>query len=160
MVAVGRSGHEVWKLLENVKDPEIPVLSVVDMRIVKSVDVHGEDVVVTITPTFVGCPALDVISGAIQDELLAKGFRIVTVRKDLTAPWSTDMLSEEAREKLRSFGIAAPSPAGKLEREGPTLCPYCKSPKTHEENSFGSTLCKQIYYCDSCQQSFEKFKSL
>lgn len=160
MVGLGLSQEDIWNALEEVKDPEIPILSIIDLKIVRSVEIRDDAVTVQITPTFVGCPALDMIAGAIQDVLIAKGIKTVNVRKDFALQWSTDMLDSEVREKLRLFGIAPPSPTGNVEIELPTVCPYCSSPRTQLENSFGATLCKQIYYCNSCLQSFEKFKSL
>lgn len=161
MVGPHITEEEVWDVLRTIADPEIPVLSLVDMNIIRVIDIDGDEVHVEITPTFVGCPALDHISELIQAKLLEKGFKVVTVRKNFAAPWTTDMLSEATRTKLKDFGIAPPAPAGMtVSVELPTLCPFCDSRDTKRESSFGSTLCKQLHYCNSCRQSFEQFRSL
>ena len=154
------SEKEIWKCLEEIEDPEVPALSIIDLKIVNSVEVHGKTVNVVITPTFVGCPALDMIAGSIQDKLLKVGFKAVDVKKNFAVRWSTDMLDRQARDKLEAFGIAPPSHSDTVVVELPTLCPHCKSAHTQIENPFGATLCKQLYYCNSCRQSFEKFKTL
>jgi ring-1,2-phenylacetyl-CoA epoxidase subunit PaaD len=151
---------EVWKCLEIVKDPEIPVVSILDLKIVTSVEIQDGAVTVQITPTFTGCPALDMIAESIRERLHDAGFERVNVKKDLSAAWSTDMLDDPTRRKLNEFGIAPPESPGQLEIELPVFCPNCGSSETQLENSFGPTLCRQIYYCNSCRQSFEKFKSL
>ncbi len=160
MVKGTPSAAEVWKSLEHVTDPEIPVLSIVDLKIVRSVEVQDAAVTVRITPTFTGCPAQDVIAESIRNQLQGDGFKHVVVKKDLAEQWSTDMLDETTRQKLKAFGVAPPTNTTQVELKLPVLCPFCGSSETKLENSFGPTLCKQIYYCDSCRQSFEKFKSL
>ncbi len=160
MVGSLPSEREIWKCLEEIEDPEVPALSIIDLKIVNSVEIRGEVVTVVITPTFVGCPALDMIAEAIQDKLLKVGFKTANVKKNFSVRWSTDMLDKTAREKLEVFGIAPPSHSGTVVIELPTLCPHCKSAHTQLENPFGATLCKQLYYCNSCRQSFEKFKTL
>ncbi len=160
MVEAKPTRVDVWRSLETVKDPEIPVVSIVDLKIVKSIEIIGNGVEVTITPTFTGCPALEMISDLIRQRLTADGFERVSVKKDLAATWSTDLLDDGTRRKLKDFGIAPPGKSTEVEIELPVFCPFCGSPHTQIENSFGPTLCRQIYYCNSCQQSFEKFKSL
>jgi phenylacetate-CoA oxygenase, PaaJ subunit len=160
MVGLVLSETDVWKVLQEINDPEIPVLSIVDLKIVSAVEAHGNEVTVNITPTFVGCPALDTIAEMIQEKLLANGFKAVHVKRNYGARWSTDMLDETVRKKLERFGIAPPSRSGEVTIDLPTLCPYCQSASTQLENPFGATLCKQLYYCNSCRQSFEKFKAL
>ncbi len=150
----------VWRSLERVKDPEIPVVSVVDLKIITSVEIQANTITVRITPTFTGCPALDMIAVSIHEQLLADGFDRVVVEKDLTAPWSTDLLDRSTMQKLKNFGVAPPTSPARVEIALPVLCPFCGSPHTMLENSFGPTLCRQIYYCNACRQSFEKFKSL
>lgn len=152
---------DVWNVLRTIADPEIPVLSLVEMQIIRAIVIDGDEVHVEITPTFVGCPALDHISESIRAKLLEKGFKSVSIRKNYAAPWSTDMLSEATRNKLRDFGIAPPAPAETMVSvELPTPCPFCDSRDTRRESPFGATLCKQPYYCNSCRQSFERFRSL
>jgi ring-1,2-phenylacetyl-CoA epoxidase subunit PaaD len=160
MVGVVLSETEVWRVLREISDPEIPALSIVDLKIVRDVSSHDEEVTIDITPTFVGCPALDMIAEVIQAKLLEKGFKAVHVKKNYAARWSTEMLDETVRKKLEKFGIAPPTRSGSVIVELPTPCPYCKSANTQLDNPFGATLCKQLYYCNSCRQSFEKFKAI
>lgn len=161
MVNAEHTVEEVWKALGEVADPEIPVLSVLDMKIVRNVMLDHGSVSVEITPTFAGCPAMDQIQADIRAKLLEKGFSSVEVKKNLSGAWSSDMLDPVAREKLRTFGIAPPAAVHvDLSNVPAVLCPHCNSDRTHMESSFGPTLCKQIFYCDSCRQSFERFKAL
>ena len=161
MVSAEPSVEEVWKALGEVADPEIPVLSVLDMKIVRNVTLNNGSVRIEITPTFAGCPAMDQIQADIRAKLLERGFSSVEVKKNLSGAWSSDMLDSTSREKLRAFGIAPPAPVQMdLANAPPVLCPHCKSDKTHLESPFGPTLCRQIFYCDSCRQSFERFKTL
>ncbi|HTP12793.1 MAG TPA: 1,2-phenylacetyl-CoA epoxidase subunit PaaD [Bacteroidota bacterium] len=152
--------REVWKALETVSDPEIPVLSVVDLNIVHSVEVNGGEVTVTITPTFVGCPALDTIAESIRTRLHAMGFETVRVNRSFVAGWSTDSLGEQAKEKMKEFGIAPPAAGGQVVVVTAPPCPFCGSGDTRIENPFGATLCKKLCYCNSCKQSFEQFRTI
>lgn len=154
---------DVWRVLETVKDPEIPVISVVELGIVRRVDVQPDLVQVTITPTFSGCPALHTIQSDIQTSLTAAGAPQVTVHLSHSPPWSTNFITPAGRLKLKSFGLAPP-PVHQgdftillLE---PVVCPYCGSPDTEIKNSFGATLCRAIHYCRACRQAFEQFKPL
>ncbi len=154
----------VWDALKAVPDPEIPVVSIVDMGMVRAVEVDSERVSVTFTPTFSGCPALHVIRQSIEDAVRALGVQDVEVKSTLTPPWTTDWISPDARERLRQYGIAPPAPAGEhqlltLEPE-PTRCPRCGSLNVNLTASFGSTLCKRLYVCGSCREPFEGFKSV
>jgi len=154
----------IWKLLEAVNDPEIPVVSLVEMGIVRDVVVSSSgQVAVKITPTFSGCPALHVMKTDIVDRLHAHGVESVEVQIVYSPPWTTDWISEGAKEKLRTFGIApAPQHDGNFEviLLDAATCPYCGSSRTTLRNSFGSTLCRMIYYCNECQEPFEQFKPL
>ena len=154
---------DVWKALAEVKDPEIPVLSLVDLGVIREAKMDGECVVVTMTPTFAGCPAMEQMKRDVLDVLRSKGFPNARVETVLSSSWSTDSIGVAAKEKLRAFGIAPPPK--KLESLEATLtqpvaCPFCHSTETKLESSFGATLCKQIYYCSHCSQSFERFKPL
>lgn len=154
---------EIWQALEAVKDPEIPVVSVVEMGIVRDVIVSEERVIVKMTPTFSGCPALDVMRQEIAECVRQLGVADVQVETVLYPPWTTDWLSEETRARLKAFGLAPPPQQGSpipLTLYLPVSCPYCDSADTVLKNSFGSTLCRAIYYCQSCQQPFEQFKAL
>jgi ring-1,2-phenylacetyl-CoA epoxidase subunit PaaD len=160
MVGERLSEEMVWSLLHEVNDPEIPGLSIVDLKIVRGVHLEEGCVTVEITPTFVGCPALDLIEESIREKLTAKGCGTVTVKRNFAAVWSSDLLEQSARDVLERAGIAPPDRSGEVVIELPTSCPYCKSGDTQLESAFGATLCKQLYYCNSCRQSFEKFRSL
>ena len=153
----------IWAALARIPDPEIPVVSITDMGMVRDVSVDGRRVSVTFTPTFSGCPALHVIRESIEQAVRALGVADVTVQSTLTPPWTTDWINEAARERLREYGIAPPAPAGpdliQLEAE-PTRCPRCGSLNVRMTASFGPTLCKRLYVCDSCREPFEGFKSV
>jgi ring-1,2-phenylacetyl-CoA epoxidase subunit PaaD len=155
---------EIWTALDDVKDPEIPVVSVVEMGLVRKVTVsEGGSVSVTITPTFSGCPALDAMKTDIIDRLQQMGIDKVSVVTANSPAWSTDWIAETARAKLKAFGITpAPQHGGSFEVMllDAVACPYCGSEKTTLRNSFGPTLCRMIFYCNNCQQPFEQFKPL
>ncbi len=152
----------VWSLLEEVKDPEIPVVSVVEMGIIRQVEVHGDTVQVTMTPTFSGCPALKMMEEAVKERLQQAGARKVDVRMSNRPPWTSDWITPQAREKLKAFGLAPPPPVNGsylgLDELDVVTCPYCGSSDTVLKNGFGPTLCRAIYYCKNCQQPFEQFK--
>ncbi len=160
---VNISNAEVLEALKDVTDPEIPVLSLVDMKIIRDVKVDKDEVYVTMTPTFAGCPAIYQMKSDIEEKLRELGFEKVHVDLSFKEPWTTDMLDDEARSKLETFGITPPT-----KHEGdPTsamhataICPHCKSEDTTMENPFGPTLCRMIYYCNACNQPFERFKAL
>jgi ring-1,2-phenylacetyl-CoA epoxidase subunit PaaD len=145
-----------------VKDPEVPVLSIVELGVVRQVEVDGTQATVTITPTYSGCPAMRVIEADITAALEAAGFTTVTINTVYAPAWTTDWMSEPAREKLRAYGIAPPGPADSLVTLGATVrevsCPFCGSPDTGTESEFGSTACKSLHVCRSCRQPFEHFK--
>ena len=155
--------NRIWHILQDVKDPEIPVLSLVDLRVIRDVKVKDGYVTITMTPTFAGCPAMEQMKRDVLDSLHANGYPEVRVETVLSPPWTTDALTDETKERLRVFGIAAP-PRKQESFEAtlmvPVPCPFCGSTETKLESSFGATLCKQLFYCDQCKQSFERFKPL
>jgi ring-1,2-phenylacetyl-CoA epoxidase subunit PaaD len=154
---------DIWRALDAVKDPEIPVVSLVELGIVRSVHVNNDRVAVTLTPTFSGCPALEAMREMVQEGLHALGIEQVDVRFTLSPPWTTDCISERGREKLKSFGIAPPRPHGgqiELVLLEEAECPYCGSKNTELRSIFGPTSCRMMYYCHNCQQPFEQFKPL
>lgn len=156
------SVDDVWKALEDVKDPEIPKLSLVDMGIVTSVSIgEDESVRVVITPTFAGCPALKMMADDIKDRLgkLTKGNVEVEVNYDVQ--WSTDMLTEKGRQMLKESHFALPGQVnGFVSAESliKVECPFCGSRDTRLQSPFGPTQCRAIHYCDNCKQAFEQFK--
>ncbi|HLF00434.1 MAG TPA: 1,2-phenylacetyl-CoA epoxidase subunit PaaD [Anaerolineales bacterium] len=152
---------EIWQALRDVKDPEIPVVSVVEMGIVREVVVEAGRVTVTMTPTFSGCPALHVMKAEIENRVKQLGAESVEVIVALAPRWTTDWITDEARAKLKAFGLAPP-PVHHGDVNVMFLdtasCPYCGSNDTSIKNTFGPTLCRTIYYCNACQQPFEQFK--
>ncbi|MFN4251089.1 1,2-phenylacetyl-CoA epoxidase subunit PaaD [Deinococcus sp.] len=163
--AVSVQPSAVWDALASVPDPEIPVVSITDMGMVRDVTVSDAGrVTVTFTPTFSGCPALHVIRESIEQAVRDLGVMDVDVKSTLTPPWTTDWINDDARERLRQYGIAPPAPTGEgqliqLDAE-PTRCPRCGSLNVRMTASFGPTLCKRMYVCDSCREPFEGFKSV
>jgi ring-1,2-phenylacetyl-CoA epoxidase subunit PaaD len=156
---------EILELLRAVKDPEVPVLDVVELGIVRGVEISGNRVRVDITPTYSGCPALKMIEDEIVATLKSHGYEDVAVKTIYSPAWTTDWLSNETKEKLRAAGIAPPhtveaEPLVMLERARRSVtCPYCGSAATEEKSEFGSTACKAIHYCNACHQPFDEFKS-
>ena len=155
--------EDIWQALDEVKDPEIPVVSLVEMGIIRKVERTDEGIIVTMTPTFSGCPALQVMKTDIVDKLHDLGIDTVEVKQVLNPPWSTDWITPEARQKLKAYGLAPPPKHGgnfEIVLLDTVSCPYCDSQNTTMKNAFGPTLCRAIYYCNSCQQPFEQFKPL
>jgi ring-1,2-phenylacetyl-CoA epoxidase subunit PaaD len=155
--------HAIWAALEEVKDPEIPVVSLVEMGIVREVQAGRDRAVITITPTFVGCPALIPMREAIVECVKRLGLREVEVKTSLNPPWTTEWISESARAKLKSFGLAPPPRhAGAIDivLVETAACPHCGATDTTLDSLFGPTPCRALYYCNACRQSFEQFKPL
>ena len=153
----------IWDALNEVPDPEIPVVSLVEMGIVRDVKLLPNSVEVTMTPTFSGCPALKVMENEIEAKLHEIGFENVAINTTLAPPWTSDWITDEARVKLKAFGLTPPAKHGgniEITFFDPVTCPYCDSTNTTIKNSFGSTLCRAIHYCNNCQQPFEQFKPL
>ena len=158
------TADEVWEALADIPDPEIPVISLVDLGVVKDVAVDNGTVRVTFTPTFMGCPALEVMQRAMEATIAELG-ATPDIRVRLDDSWSTDDITAEGREKLRVAGFAPPTPrrAGRLELvqlQRGFRCPYCGSTETKLENLFGPTPCRSIRYCEDCRQPFEQFKTI
>ncbi len=154
---------QIWAWLADVPDPEIPVVSVVDLGIVRTVDVAVDGVMVDVSPTYSGCPATEVIEDSILSKLESEGVKNVSVRRVLSPPWTTDWISESGRERLRVFGIAPPvGSASKRELlgKGSVRCPRCGSGETTIISEFGSTACKASCKCDQCLEPFEYFKCI
>ncbi|HAV23756.1 MAG: phenylacetate-CoA oxygenase subunit PaaJ [Ignavibacteria bacterium GWA2_55_11] len=163
MVSVPISEQAVWDILRTIPDPEIPVLSLIDLGIVTRVRTDDGAVEVTLCPTFSGCPALHQMRMDVEETLVSHGCTQVTVIVDQRASWTTDLLAENARRRLQAFGIAPPPPRGEslpATLALPVKCPHCGSSETKLDSEFGATLCKQLYLCNSCHQAFERFKPL
>ena len=156
---------QIWEALEEIPDPEIPVVSLVDLGVIRSVDVANGHVRIEFTPTFLGCPALEFMKRAMEEKVAELGAEpeVEVISDD---SWSTDRITPAGREKLRAAGFAPPAPR---EATAPKLlqlqanvfrCPYCGSTGTRLENIFGPTPCRSLRYCESCRQPFEQFKTI
>jgi ring-1,2-phenylacetyl-CoA epoxidase subunit PaaD len=163
LVAANVSRDQVLEWLSKVPDPEVPVLSITDLGIVRDVVVNGE-VVVALTPTYTGCPATEVIEQSVIDALHEQGVKDVVINRVLSPPWTTDWISDEGREKLREYGIAPPQPGASkramLQGDRAIACPRCNSVDTSLVSEFGSTACKASYKCTACLEPFEYFKCI
>jgi ring-1,2-phenylacetyl-CoA epoxidase subunit PaaD len=160
------SRDELFDILETVMDPEVPVLSVVELGIIRDAQATEHGIVVTVTPTYSGCPAVRVIEEEIRRALEERALGPVEIKTVYAPAWTTDWIGPAARAKLEAYGIAAP---GVVERDvlvtlgrrtPPIGCPYCKSHHTERRSEFGSTACKSIWYCRDCRQPFEEFKAI
>jgi ring-1,2-phenylacetyl-CoA epoxidase subunit PaaD len=152
----------IWDAVGEVLDPEVPVLTIADLGVLRSVRREGDEVVVTITPTYSGCPAMDVIRHEVELTLQALHVN-GRVETALSPAWTTDWMSEAGKAKLAEYGIAPPTgrrPAGPVMLSLTVRCPLCGSPDTTELSRFGSTSCKSLWRCNSCREPFDHFKSL
>jgi ring-1,2-phenylacetyl-CoA epoxidase subunit PaaD len=160
------SSKDAWQVLAEVNDPEIPGLSIVDLGIVRGVEVEGDTLRVRLTPTYSGCPALKGIEQEVASALRNRGFQSVVVETALSPAWSSDQISDTGRRKLKQAGIAPPEalspvqPASSSLADGAICCPFCGSTRTVIRSEFGSTACKSLRYCNDCLQPFEHFKSI
>lgn len=156
--------QQIWTWLAEVPDPEIPVLSVLDLGIVRDVLIGADGVEVSVAPTYSGCPATEVIEQSIVAELQKQGVENVTLKRVLSPPWTTDWISEAGRDKLLEYGIAPPDgTVSKRELLGgkrTVACPRCRTESTTLVSEFGSTPCKASYKCDECLEPFEYFKCI
>lgn len=161
--------QKIWSLLETVNDPEVPVLSVIDLGIIRNVQIeqseaNGYKPTITITPTYSGCPAMDVISMQIRMVLLEAGFRSIEIKQVLSPAWTTEWMSKEGKDKLKAYGIAPPQykqaacTTDAFQAEEAIQCPQCNSWNTIMVSQFGSTACKALYKCEDCKEPFDYFK--
>jgi ring-1,2-phenylacetyl-CoA epoxidase subunit PaaD len=167
MVVAYPTTAEVWDWLKQVADPEIPVLSVIDLGIIRDVESSGNELVVTITPTYCGCPAMEVIASDIRSMLAKHGVDRVAIHTQLSPAWTTDWMSDDAKARLREYGIAPPSKrvidvdaivSLKSVQPEAVACPQCGSVRTEMVSRFGSTPCKALYKCLDCLEPFDAFK--
>jgi ring-1,2-phenylacetyl-CoA epoxidase subunit PaaD len=161
---------KIRKLLEEVKDPEVPVLSVIDLGIIRNIEITSSNsdselpqVRLIITPTYSGCPAMDVIKMDIRLKLLEKGYKNISIQQSLSPAWTTDWMTEEGKRKLKEFGIAPPNPkqqfcSAEMFQQEAVQCPRCNSFHTEVISQFGSTACKAMYRCLDCKEAFDYFK--
>lgn len=154
----------IWKILDTVSDPEVPVLSVTDLGIIRDVVIKDGGIEIVITPTYTGCPAMDMISMNIRIALLSHGYKNISIRQVLFPVWTTDWMSEEGKKKLKEYGIAPPNPSQQVctselfQQEESVQCPRCNSWRNHRISEFGSTACKSLFQCDDCKEPFDYFK--
>ena len=160
------SRDELFHILDGVMDPEVPVISVVELGIIRDAEATDDGVVVTITPTYSGCPAMREIETEVRQAIEREGLGPVEIKTVYAPAWTTDWIGEGARAKLEAYGIAPPPPADSNElvplrrRAVKPRCPYCKSLDTERKSEFGTTACKSIWVCRACTQPFEEFKAL
>lgn len=156
--------ENVYKILDDVKDPEIPVLSLVDLGVIREVTIEENNrVVIEMTPTFAGCPAINYMKDEILQALNKAGFEDAVVNISFKSSWNSNMISEKGKSALKKFGLAPP-PAHNLIFDINILenvpCPFCDSTNTELNSPFGPTLCRSLHYCNDCKQAFEQFKPL
>jgi ring-1,2-phenylacetyl-CoA epoxidase subunit PaaD len=169
---------KIFELLETVPDPEVPVLSVIDLGVVRNVEltvptsfsrtetlkISELTILISVTPTYTGCPAIDVMKINIRMALLAAGFKNIIITETLSPAWTTDWMSEHGKEKLKAYGIAPPHykqmvcTPDSFQEEEAIQCPLCNSYHTRLVSQFGSTACKALYQCEDCQEPFDYFK--
>jgi ring-1,2-phenylacetyl-CoA epoxidase subunit PaaD len=157
--------EHIYDLLNEIPDPEIPVISIVDLGVIRDVKADDKEVTINITPTYSGCPAMKQMEDDVRKKMLENGFEKVTVNTVYTPAWTTDWLSEEAKLKLQKYGIAPPeestSDKSFLLGHGKSItCPHCKSKNTVMVSQFGSTACKALYKCNDCLEAFDYFKCI
>ena len=159
------SKGEIWQLLKEVKDPEVPVLDIAELGVLRDVSLDDDKILITITPTYSGCPAMNAIEQEIKLKLIENGIEDFLIKTIFSPAWTTDWMSEEAKQKLIDYGISPPTQTAdqhlKSIIEGkskPLECPFCNSSDTKITSAFGSTACKALHYCNNCHQPFEEFK--
>lgn len=156
--------ERIKNILDNVMDPEVPVLSVIDLGIIRNIEINEEQVEITITPTYTGCPAMDVISLNIRLALIENGCRDIKITTILSPAWTTDWMTEKGKQRLKEYGIAPPNPkqivcdTNHFAAEEAIQCPHCNSYHTQRISEFGSTACKSLYVCNDCKEPFDYFK--
>jgi len=150
----------LYELLSSVCDPEIPVLTLQDLGVLRDISVNDDEVKVTITPTYAGCPAMDTMRSDIESTLAEAGYQKVNVQQSLSPAWTTDWMSENGRNKLRAYGIAPPVTKSCGQQTGQIECPQCGHGEVEKISEFGSTACKALYRCQDCLEPFDYFKCI
>jgi ring-1,2-phenylacetyl-CoA epoxidase subunit PaaD len=152
--------EEIYSYLEEVPDPEVPVLSVLDLGVVRNVEVINDNIRISITPTYSGCPAMGMIAAQIKLALISRGYNHVEVIEQLSPSWTTDWMTIAGKQKLKEYGIAPPrgKAAENIFNELPVQCPRCETENTTVISQFGSTSCKSLYKCNECLEAFDYFK--
>jgi ring-1,2-phenylacetyl-CoA epoxidase subunit PaaD len=167
VIAAAPTREAVLAALDEVPDPEVPAISVVELGVVRDVEIDGSAITVVLTPTYSGCPAMKAIEDDVLAALRARGWTDARVRTVYAPAWTTDWMTDAAREKLRAYGIAPPRRTAQeefvvLRRRAAerVACPFCGSADTSLRSEFGSTACKAMHYCNACRQPFEEFKAI
>jgi ring-1,2-phenylacetyl-CoA epoxidase subunit PaaD len=153
----------IYKWLEDVKDPEIPVLSLVDLGVITEIIIEHDQVKIVMTPTFVGCPALDMMKSEVLEVMHKNGVHHVEIEISYRKPWTSDLISEKGKAALKKFGLAPPPSSHvftDLDIFEHVACPRCNGTDTELKNAFGPTLCRSIHYCNTCREAFEQFKPI
>lgn len=154
--------EHIWQILKEVPDPEVPVLNLLDLGIIRDVILNEDEIEVIVTPTYSGCPATSMINMAIKMKLIEKGFNNIRLTNRLSPAWTTDWMTEEGKKKLKAYGIAPPVYSKNSDelfsKTDEVECPLCGSKHTHLVSQFGSTACKALYQCDDCREPFDYFK--
>lgn len=164
VTTVDISEKKIWQILETVTDPEVPVLTILDLGIVRNIQINSEGIQIIITPTYTGCPAMDMITMNIRLALAEHGYKNVAVTTVLSPAWTTDWMTEEGKQKLKAYGIAPPNPKQQVCNDKlfaaaeAVQCPHCNSHHTKRVSEFGSTACKALYQCEECKEPFDYFK--
>ncbi len=165
-MVISPAESRAWDAAAAVLDPEVPVLTIEDLGVLRGVSVDADGVTVTVTPTYSGCPAMETIEHDVEAAVRAAGFADVTVRRVLAPAWTTDWMTDEGRRKLAAYGVAPPSRRTPEGSTWPVLvslsvrCPQCGSPDTSELSRFGSTACKSLWRCTTCREPFDHFKAI
>lgn len=154
---------QIFEWLEEVKDPEIPVISLVDLGVITDIEIFENKVIVKMTPTFAGCPAMDYMQKDVVEVLKSKGINEVETHVSFETQWNSNLISEKGRVALKKFGLAPPRKHNMvidIDILEHTPCPYCDSTDTELKTPFGTTLCRSMHYCNNCKQAFEQFKPI
>lgn len=157
--------EHIFSILSEIPDPEIPVISIVELGVIRNVDIHDKNIGVTITPTYSGCPAMKQMEDDVRKKLQEQGFENIKITMQYAPAWTTDWLSEEAKLKLQKYGIAPPEESTTDKsfitgKHKDITCPHCKSKNTVMVSQFGSTACKALYKCNNCMEAFDYFKCI
>ena len=156
--------QRIWDILNSIPDPEVPAISIVELGVVRGVTLLADKVIISMTPTYSGCPALKVMEDEIRSALLKEGMHDIEIKLIYKPAWTTDWLSDATKQKLKDYGIAPPEKLmpdqlfPMLKEKEPLQCPFCDSSNTKLTSHFGSTACKALYFCNHCHQPFEHFK--
>ena len=154
--------EHIWQILEEVPDPEVPVLNLLDLGIIRDVKFNENEIEIVVTPTYSGCPATSMINMAIKMKLIERGFNNIKITNQLSPAWTTEWMTEEGKQKLKAYGIAPPVYSKNSDelfsKTDEVECPLCGSKHTHLVSQFGSTACKALYQCDDCREPFDYFK--